>query len=143
MHSQSSTTQPPTPHEHCHCDAPPPNKNKYKEQPSTKHHHPVVDDPIDPDPRFAESQWSAFEDIICSPTYYAFIAQDDLPIDVLELAVKARKVYLAQAGRQIPKEELLSVIWDSGASVCVSFDRNDFVGPIQTVPAASRLRGFF
>ena len=34
-----------------------------------------------------------------------------------------------------------TVVWDSGASISVSFDRDDFVGPITPVPTSMRLRG--
>ncbi len=42
---------------------------------------------------------------------------------------------------QMKKEDTFSVIWDSGASQSISFDKNDFVGPIKTVPLGSKLSG--
>jgi hypothetical protein len=39
------------------------------------------------------------------------------------------------------KEDSYEVIWDSGASMCISQDRNDFVGSIDTVSTMSWLKG--
>jgi hypothetical protein len=39
------------------------------------------------------------------------------------------------------KEDSYEVIWDSGASMCISHDKNDFVGPMDTVSTMSWLKG--
>jgi hypothetical protein len=38
------------------------------------------------------------------------------------------------------KERLMKVIWDSGASMSISPDKKDFVGPLESIPANSKLR---
>jgi hypothetical protein len=95
--------------------------------------------------RLNKRQQNSIDDVFGTSRYFTFIAQDELPSELLVLAAKIRAAYLASGKVVKPqrKECLLPVIWDSGASVCVSFDSNDFVGPIQSVPAATRLRGFF
>ena len=40
-----------------------------------------------------KKQWRAFEDIIGSAKYFAFVAQDVIPHDLLALAAKARVIY--------------------------------------------------
>ena len=39
------------------------------------------------------------------------------------------------------KEDTFTIIWDSGASNCISFDRNDFVGPLQPVEGNAICKG--
>jgi len=41
----------------------------------------------------------------------------------------------------LKKEDSFEVIWDSGASVCISNDRNDFVGPLIPAPFGAQLSG--
>ena len=38
-------------------------------------------------------------------------------------------------------EDTHSVIWDSGASMNVSFDGKDFLGPIERLPKGSVIKG--
>ena len=37
--------------------------------------------------------------------------------------------------------DTFTIVWDSGASFCVSFDKNDFVGPLKPLPKGSCIRG--
>ena len=37
--------------------------------------------------------------------------------------------------------DTFTVVWDSGASMCVTFDKEDFVGPIQPLPSKSTING--
>lgn len=118
-------------------------------------HHPMAPPPTeipeesvrpsDTEVYLTKEQSRAFDQIFGGPKYFAFIAQEDLSADVLKVITRIRKEYLSGKGLRPPtrKETQLPVIWDSGASVCVSFDRNDFVGPIQPMANPSRLRGFF
>ena len=39
------------------------------------------------------------------------------------------------------KEDTFTIVWDSGASMCVSFDKNDFVGKLHSLPKGSQIRG--
>jgi hypothetical protein len=39
------------------------------------------------------------------------------------------------------KEHLLKVVWDSGASISISFSKEDFLGPLHPVPKTAVLRG--
>merc|ERR1711884_584343 len=41
----------------------------------------------------------------------------------------------------VKEEDTHTVIWDSGASVNVSFDRKDFVGNIEKLPKGSVIKG--
>jgi hypothetical protein len=41
----------------------------------------------------------------------------------------------------VKKEDTFDVIWDSGASMCVTPDRNDFVGPLTNAPIGLKLQG--
>ena len=97
----------------------------------------------------SNKQWQSFEDVFGSPKYFAFVAQDGIPNDLLAMAAKARAAYYAgnlpalKEQNRASKVTKLPVVWDSGASICVSFDKNDFVGHIQPVPTMARLRGFF
>ena len=47
----------------------------------------------------------------------------------------------ARFRRTLPKDATFPVIWDSGASFSLSFDKSDFVGSIQPVDRFTRLRG--
>lgn len=38
-------------------------------------------------------------------------------------------------------DDTFTIIWDSGASMCVSFDKKDFTGPITTLPHGSTISG--
>jgi hypothetical protein len=40
----------------------------------------------------------------------------------------------------LSKEESYKIIWDSGASMCTSYDKNDFTGPINKVSTISWLK---
>jgi hypothetical protein len=40
-----------------------------------------------------------------------------------------------------PKEAMMSIIWDSGASLSISFDKSDFVGELHPAGAITRLQG--
>jgi Zinc knuckle len=100
--------------------------------------------PSDFEIHLTNNQMDAFDEIFGTPKYFAFVAQEDLSADVKKLCTRIRNEYLSGKGRPpTRKASKLPVIWDSGASVCVSFDRNDFVGPIQPLANPSRLRGFF
>ena len=39
------------------------------------------------------------------------------------------------------KEDTFTIIWDSGASSCCSFDKNDFVGPLTPVEGNAICKG--
>jgi hypothetical protein len=41
----------------------------------------------------------------------------------------------------LPKEAKMSIIWDSGASISLTFDRSDFVGPMKPAGLLTRLQG--
>jgi hypothetical protein len=41
----------------------------------------------------------------------------------------------------LTKEESYEVIWDSGASMCISYDKNDFTGPMEKVSTVSWIKG--
>jgi hypothetical protein len=95
-----------------------------------------------------KKQRRAFEDITGSAQHFAFVAHDGIH-DLLALAAKARATYHTGILSNLKEHERsskvtkLPVVWDSGESICVSFDKNDFVGPIQPVPTMARLQGFF
>jgi hypothetical protein len=56
---------------------------------------------------FNKKQWRAFEDIICSAKYFAFVAQDGIPHDLLALAAKARAMYHTKTIKsKVPYEQL-------------------------------------
>ena len=38
-------------------------------------------------------------------------------------------------------EDAFSVVWDSGASMNISFDKNDFVGEIKRLPNSAQIKG--
>jgi Zinc knuckle/GAG-pre-integrase domain len=100
--------------------------------------------PSDADLHVTKDHLDAFDEIFGTPKYFAFITQEDLSAEVKKICTRIHDEYLSGKGRPpTRKESQLPVIWDSGASVCVSFDRNDFVGPIQPLANPSRLRGFF
>ena len=40
-----------------------------------------------------------------------------------------------------PIKSTFSVIWDSGASILVSYDKHDFVGPLKKPGFATQLKG--
>jgi hypothetical protein len=78
-------------------------------------------------------QWKAFEDIIGSAKYFAFVAQDGNPHDLLVLAAEARAIYRTwkpsnlKEDARLSKVTQLSVIWNSAASICVSFSEEMFL----------------
>ena len=41
----------------------------------------------------------------------------------------------------MPPGDSYTIVWDSGASMCVTFDKNDFVGPIKPLPKGSSIQG--
>jgi hypothetical protein len=96
-----------------------------------------------------KKQWRAFEDIIGSAKYFAFVTEDVIPQDLLALVAKARTIYHTGNLTNVKEHERsskvtkLPVVWDSGASIYVSFDKNDFVGPTQPVLTMAPLQGFF
>jgi hypothetical protein len=48
---------------------------------------------------------------------------------VLKAALQAPQKFRAA----IPRNKVFPLVWDTGASICLSFDKNDFSGPIQPV----------
>ena len=48
---------------------------------------------------------------------------------------------LAKFCESIPKGSKYNVIWGSGASISISFDKQDFVGPLQKPGLATKLKG--
>jgi Zinc knuckle len=100
-------------------------------------------EPSDTKIQLSDKQARSFDEIFGTPLYYTFVAQAGLPDDVKKLAECIRKGYMNRQNRPKVKGDTgVPVVWDSGASTCVSFDRNDFVGPIKPPDASRRLRGF-
>jgi hypothetical protein len=56
---------------------------------------------------------------------------------VLRMALQHPSAFRAA----LPKEETFSVIWDSGASACITFDKEDFVGPFKPPSTITYLKG--
>jgi len=50
-----------------------------------------------------------------------------------EAAMKAAMQHPRALCDSMKKEDTFTIIWDSGASNCISFDKNDFVGPLTSV----------
>ena len=57
--------------------------------------------------------------------------------DLLRIAMQAPQKFR----HTLPKESTFPVIWDSGASVCISPDRDDFVGTYSSPPSWMKLKG--
>jgi len=56
-------------------------------------------------------------------------------------AMKAATQHPRALCDSMKKEDTFTIIWDSGASNCISFDRNDFVGPLQPVEGNAICKG--
>ena len=69
-----------------------------------------------------ERQWKSVDEVFGTPHYFTFTAQDELPSELLKLVEKIRAAYTSSGKvgkvREQLKENLLPVIWDSGASAC-------------------------
>jgi hypothetical protein len=62
------------------------------------------------------------------------------PVSFDELA-KAAQLQPQVMQVKLKKEVIFTVIWDSGASQSITFDKRDFVGPIKSAPLGSKLSG--
>eukprot|EP00980_Cylindrotheca_fusiformis_P017477 scaffold5475_cov142-Cylindrotheca_fusiformis.AAC.1 len=58
-------------------------------------------------------------------------------VDII-LGTRSDMSHLLASG---PNPDTFPIIWDSGASCCVTFDRNDFVGPIRDPPPSATTEG--
>ena len=87
---------------------------------------------------------------LCSPTQsqlravHAIATQVDVAyVACADTSMMMRMILQAPARLRdaLPNEATYPVIWDSGASISISPDRGDFVGPISTTGPIKRLRG--
>lgn len=79
--------------------------------------------------------------MLFSPAAKAYILHAEIPphlSQVFESFKAAASLVGENAGR---KENKFAVIWDSGASISISSNRNDFVGPLKPAPAGLKIKG--
>ena len=72
-----------------------------------------------------------------------FTNHEEVPTKLQNLAHAIRSTFVAPAEthRVLGKEKYNPVIWDSGASICVSPSRDDFVGPLKKPSIGHKLQG--
>ena len=89
----------------------------------------------DPDPRWLNAkQQAALYEILTSTLSFESAPS---PTRLQRLATMVPSWFHVASS----KEKTKDVVWDSGASVSVSFDRNDFVGPLVKTTSSTRLNG--
>lgn len=78
-----------------------------------------------------------------SPVVMAMVCESEMPTRLKNLAHALRAAFTdPQSTRtEIGKDRHYDVIWDSGASISISFCRADFVGPIEDVSYGTKLVG--
>lgn len=86
-----------------------------------------------------KSQW----DILATPAAKAFFMNGPLPAPLRDAtqALRAAFLTLPETNNQIGKEHRFGVIWDSGASISISPNKSDFVGPLEPAPIGIKLQG--
>jgi hypothetical protein len=77
------------------------------------------------------------EDFALLVNYGPAILESMSGADLAAIPAWIQKSFAAiQEDSETDKEKLLKVIWDSGASLSISNDRNDFMGPLDEAPTA-------
>lgn len=78
---------------------------------------------------------------VTSPLAQAYINNTSLPSYLLNAADALKAAFVAPQNHPIKQADRHPVIWDSGASISISPDRNDFVGPLESPPFGMKLQG--
>ena len=88
---------------------------------------------------FTKSQVDAFGSLLGK----AYMANHEVPSKLKNVAHAVRSAFVAPSETQaiLGKDKHYPVIWDSGASICISPTHSDFVGPLSKPTMNHRLQG--
>ena len=72
---------------------------------------------------------------------YVFVRLESNTAIPIHLSLRASLQDVRRFRESLPKGSTFQVIWDSGATISISHDRNDFVGEFETTGIMGRLQG--